>query len=221
MGSLAVRIIERELLQSTADDQVDRILSDLARINRWLGTYFVLPGLFREWFGRNDAFTCLDVGAASGDVGRHVMQRFPRAKVISVDAAYRHLAATPGLKLAGDGFQLPLRTASVDVVMCSLFLHHFSNEEVVRLLREMSRVARVGVIAVDLERHWMPRAFLPATSWLFGWHPITVHDGILSVKAAFRKRELEELGRASGFRDLKVRRHIPWFRLSLAGKVFA
>jgi len=61
--------------------------------------------------------------------------------------------------------------------------------------------------------------FLPATRWLFGWQCITIHDGPVSVAAAFRKRELLHLAREAGLRDAREHLHRPAFRISLVARV--
>ncbi len=160
----------------------------------------------------------LDIGAASGDTGAVVQRAFPKARVVSIDRIARNLRLAAEPKLVADAFHLPFADATFDVVSCSLFLHHFEDGDVVRLLQEMRRVSRRHVQAIDLERSILARAFLPATRWLFGWHAITLHDGPVSVEAAFRRKELGALAGAAGLRCVVVRTHPPWFRLSLAGK---
>ncbi len=53
----------------------------------------------------------------------------------------------------GDALQLPFSDAQFDYVICSLFTHHFVDEQVVQILREMSRVARRRIFVIDLHRH--------------------------------------------------------------------
>jgi ubiquinone/menaquinone biosynthesis C-methylase UbiE len=110
---------------------------------------------------------------------------------------------------------LPFSPSSFDYVFSSLFLHHFTDEQVVELLRAFGRVARRAVLIVDLERHPVAYYFLPATRWLLGWDPVTVHDGKISVEAAFRPRELESLARAAGLADPRARAYRPAFRVAL------
>ena len=87
---------------------------------------------------------------------------------------------------------------SFDYVFSSLFLHHFTDEQVVELLAGFGRVARKQVLVIDLWRHPVPYYFISRTRWLFGWHPVTVNDGAISVEAAFRPQELIESGSARG-----------------------
>lgn len=120
--------------------------------------------------------------------------------------------------MAGDVFHLPFAERSFDVVCANLFLHHFTDEQIVEMLRSMTRLARRGVIVIDLERQWFARAFLPATRRVFRWHPVTLHDAALSVDAAFKPGELRHLANCAGLANAAIRRHIPWFRLSLCAE---
>ena len=207
------RNIQPELLEGLPPESAARNLTDLVRINRWFGGRRIARQVFGELFETQDSFTVLDCGAASGDMAVAIARAFPRAEVVSCDLDDSHLAAAPFPKLAADAFHLPFADGTFDVVYSSLFLHHFDDTAVRRLLEEFARVARRAVVAVDLERSAISRAFLPATRAVFGWDPVTVSDGSTSVGAAFKPRELRAL--AGGFRGARVRRHMPWFRLSL------
>jgi hypothetical protein len=101
-------------------------------------------------------------------------------------------------------------------VFCSLFLHHFTDDEVVSLLAEFGRVAGKRVLVIDLERHPLPYYFVPLTKWFLGWHPVTVNDAPISVEAAFRAAELESLATRAGLGNPTARRYRPAFRVALA-----
>jgi len=185
-------------------------LRDLSRINRWLGGNRTLAGLLDPYLRRNPRATVLDVGAANGETVRWLAARFPEAHFVSLDRAERALRMGSGGRVAADVFAWPIRPRSVDIVLSSLFLHHFDDDSVRRILASFEEAARDAVIVVDLHRHPLARGFLPATRWLAGWHPITVHDGVISVNAAFTPRELGLLSPKA-----RIRSHWPWFRLSL------
>jgi SAM-dependent methyltransferase len=135
--------------------------------------------------------------------------------VTSLDYKADHLAQAADPRVVADAFQLPFRPASFDYVFSSLFLHHFTNDQVAALLRSFRSVARRAVLAIDLERGPLAFHFLPSTRWLFGWHDITVNDGQISVAAAFKKDELLALAASAGLSSARVRVHRPWSRLSL------
>jgi SAM-dependent methyltransferase len=135
--------------------------------------------------------------------------------VVSLDRQSVHLGPAAHPKLVADAFRLPFGPASFDFVFSSFFLHHFSDDEVVGLLASFQRVARRAVLAIDLERGPLAFRFLPATRWLFDWHSISVHDGQISVQAAFKRDELLALATRAGLARARVSVHRPWARLSL------
>jgi ubiquinone/menaquinone biosynthesis C-methylase UbiE len=211
-------VIKPEILDTLPYDQARASLSDLARINRFWGGYGTLKKLLREAV-ENPEFSLLDVGAASGDMGRRILQLYPQANVTSLDHIASHLAASPEPRVAGDAFALPFRPKSFDFVFCSLFLHHFSDGQIVALFREFGRVARKAILAIDLDRNPIAYYFLPATRWLFGWDPVTVNDGPISVEAAFHLRELESLAARAGFKHARARVHRRAFRIAMIANV--
>ncbi len=143
-------------------------------------------------------FTFLDIGSASGDTARAIGDTYPGSTVTSLDCNAVNMENAPHPKLLADAFQLPFQEQSFDYVFCSLFLHHFTDEQVVFLLKAFHRVARKALLVCDLERHLIPYLFLPATRPFFHWHFASVHDGMISVRAAFRREELVDLFRRAG-----------------------
>lgn len=215
---LGGRLIQPELLDALPPEQARASLGDLVRLNRDFGGHGVLRRLFRSLAPPAEAFSLLDVGAASGDMGATVRRMYPRSTVTSLDYLASHLAAAADPRVAGDAFRLPFRPKSFDYVFCSLFLHHFTNEQVVALLTSFAAQARRAVVVIDLERNPIPYFFLPATAWLYRWNRITLHDGPISVEAGFRVRELRELAEQAGLSAPEVRTHRPSFRISLVGR---
>jgi trans-aconitate methyltransferase len=213
------RRIVPELLDHASPEDASRVLSDLERVNRYFGGYRVMRKIVGNFARRDESFSLLDVGAASGDLGAALRRTHPRATVVSLDRQSFHLRQAAQPKLVADAFQLPFRPASFDLVFSSLFLHHFSGEEIVELLRSFQRVARRAVLAIDLERGPLAFRFLPATAWLFNWHDMMVHDGLISVQAAFKKDELLALAVRAGLDKARVSVHRPWARLSLVAPV--
>lgn len=218
-GILSERLIVPEMLDHAPPEVARASLRDLARVNRYLGGYLVLRDMFARLARARESFSVLDVGAASGDMGAAIRRGFPGARVTSLDYKSDHLAQAADPRLVADAFHLPFRPASFDFVFSSLFLHHFTNEQVVELFTSFRSIARRAVLAIDLERGPLAYYFLPNTSWLFGWHAITISDGQISVAAAFKKDELLALAARAGLRGAEVRVHRPWSRLSMIAPV--
>lgn len=219
MHCLGKRLILPELLDSLPREQARASLGDLVRINRRWGGHSTLRRLLAETVPAAGKFSVLDVGAASGDMGACIRQWYPGAAVTSLDYVESHLEGASGTRVAGDAFRLPFRRGSFDYVFCSLFLHHFTDEQVIALLKGFGEVARTAVLVIDLERNPIPYYFIAWSRPLLGWDPVTVHDGAISVEAAFHREEMEELARRAGLRNPRARVYRPAFRIAMSAGV--
>ena len=212
------RLIEPEVLDHVPPEVARPNLADLVRINKRLGGHSVLRKALKAAIQTPGPFSLLDVGAASGDSARFISGVYPDATVTCLDYNATNLERAPRPKLIADAFNLPFAERSFDIVLCSLFLHHFQNFEAIELLRGFYRAARQALVVCDLERHVLPYLFLPATRPLFRWNDITVSDGLKSVRAAFKGDELKQVALAAGIRNPEVRVYRPAFRLTLVAK---
>lgn len=211
----AKRLIKPELLDHLPAEEARPNLEDLVRINTRFGGHSVLMKTLKRAIVSRGSFTLLDVGAASGDAARLVQQLYPSAAITCLDQNRTNMQQAPFPKLLANAFELPFASASFDYVLCSLFLHHFTDEQVVDLLASFYAVARKGLLVFDLERQLLPYLFLPVTRLLFQWQPVTVHDGIISVRASFRANELLALAQRARIDQADVQIHRPAFRLSM------
>jgi SAM-dependent methyltransferase len=212
------RRIEPELLDHAPADVALKNLADLVRINQRFGGHSSIRKTLDLVVKRHESFTLLDIGAASGDSARLIQKYYTAASVTSLDNNLVNLSGAGHPKLIADAFALPFKPGSFDFVFSSLFLHHFTDDQVIRLLASFHAVARRALVICDLERHIAPYLFLPATRRLFGWGDITVHDGVISVRAAFRPGELLGLGKKAGIENAEVHIYRPAFRIGLVAR---
>ncbi len=209
------RTLQPELLEHAGPEYADRNLRELARINRWFGGHRALLRMMRDLVHPQEHFSVLDVGAGSGDMGRCLTRHFRNVKVVSLDHRPFHLRNAPSPRVVADALQLPFAQHAFDFVLCSSVLHHFPDCGVVDMISTLRQFARRALLLLDLERHPFAYHFLPLTRRILGWGPLTVHDGPVSVAAAFRLEELVSLTRAAGSKVAIGRRHRPWLRVSV------
>jgi hypothetical protein len=209
------RALHSELLECAGPEPADRNLRDIARINRWFGGHDSLLRIMKDLVDPSEPFSLLDVGAGSGDMGRCILRHFRNAKVVSLDHRAFHLRGAASPRVVADAFHLPFPKQAFDFVLCSSVLHHLPDCEVVEMIGSLRHLARRALLLLDLERHSLAYRFLPMTRRIFGWSPLTLHDGPVSVASAFRLEELVSLARAAGSNAVVARKHRPWFRVSV------
>ncbi len=84
-----------------------------------------------------------------------------------------------------------------DVVTCSLFLHHLSEQSAVRFLQAMAAAGREGLVQ-DLRRTRAGYALAWTALRILTRSEIARVDGLRSVRAAFTEPELRGLARDAG-----------------------
>ena len=187
-----------ELLDGPLDDPAALVanLRDLARLNRLSGG----AGLSRRAIAAlGGPTTILDVGTGGADIPVALIaaaRADGRAlSVTAVDSRPEVLAAAriarPAIQRiarlemsVADGRFLPWPHGPFDAAHASLVIHHLAPDEAVAFLRELRRVARLGVVVNDLVRGRL--------AWVGTWLAVravarsryTRHDGPLSVRRA-------------------------------------
>ena len=194
----------------------ERSMRDVGRANTVLGgAHAVLAEFLRLLPSLGHDVTLLDVGTGLADIPMRARRLAERRGVhlttFGVDRAESLASACAGALEAstcGDARFLPFADGSVDVVICSQVLHHFEDDEIIVVLRELQRVARRAVIVSDLRRSWVAVAGFWLVAWLLGFHAVTRHDGAVSVLRGFTDRDLADHVHHATGRVANVRRHL-------------
>jgi SAM-dependent methyltransferase len=193
-------------------DEYKRFLKEIAFINRYLGDGRALKQTLLEEIEECDLheFSVLDVGCGSGELLRMIAE-FARAKnrtvsltgldlnPISSETTQAESAEFSEIDtVQGDALSLPFADDAFDYAISSLFFHHLTDEQIVVALREMSRVARRGIVVIDLHRD--PVAYVGYKLFCFAFRisELVRHDGSLSIKKGFLPAELKQLGISAG-----------------------
>jgi len=212
----------------TADEYEDCI-GELRLVNRWMGDAHSLKAtLLREIEAQRLAsFSLLDIGAGSGELLRvaatWARQTNRRLRAVGLELNERMAESILEeskrfdeiTSVRGDALNLPFVEAEFDYVICSLFTHHLLDEQVVHVLREMSRVAKRRIFVIDLHRHPVAYFLYTVPGKIVLHNRLVRHDGALSILRGFKSNELLELAQRAALRDIRVERHFP-FRLVLS-----
>jgi len=177
---------------------VTRSLADVARANALFGGTSCAIEEIKDALEEVDrSATLLDVGTGLGDIPRRAREfaheHGVQLTTIGLDAAAELATASKSsvnFPVCANALHLPFADDSIDIVMCSQVLHHFSGTDALQLLREMNRVARVKVIVSDIRRSWLAAAGLWLVSFPLRFHAVSRHDGVVSVMRGFTPGEL-------------------------------
>jgi 2-polyprenyl-3-methyl-5-hydroxy-6-metoxy-1,4-benzoquinol methylase len=197
-------------------------LDDIDFFNAWFGGYALTRSRIRRveaGLPRGRRLTVIDVGAGRGDfavdVVRWARRRRRPVRVLVVDAepaalaiARQRTAAYPEIVLVqADAVSLPVRAGAADVAVASLILHHLDRAAAVRCLAEMASAAALGVVN-DLLRSRVALVLAWLSTRMLRLHPVSRHDGPMSVRRAYSAEELAGMATQAGVRA-RIRRY-PW-----------
>jgi len=202
-------------------------LKNLRTINRWCGGLAALRNAvipLSEAKNGRTPLTFLDLATGSGDQPVSLVRSFRRSgkKVhitavdrnpVMLDAAREYATGYDEIEFAQeDILHLPYEDARFDIVTCSLAIHHLSREDAVRIMREMDRLSCIGFVINDLSRSHVGAA----SAWIYSrattHNPMTRFDSVLSIRRAFKRKELLEIAKEAGTTPIRVYR-APFFRL--------
>lgn len=188
--------MEGEMLRKTLDK--------IAQINKRLGgNQATIDGLrtLLKSKSKDAAISIIDLGCGSGDMLRAVAD-FGRknnfsfkltgidANEYTVDYARKLSVHYPEINyvkmdiLAAEFSGIPF-----DIVITTLFLHHFTNQQIEEMLIPIVNKVAIGVVVNDLHRSSIAYYLFKGLS-LFIKNPMVKKDGAISVLRGFKKNEL-------------------------------
>ena len=186
-------------------------LENLVRINRNFGSHRLIRWFLRRWLQPGQSYRILDLCTASGDIPR-LMIDWARSRRITlqidavdfqpstVEIARRRSTTYPEITFhEGDAREFTGPPGAYDFVFCSLALHHFSEDDAVRVLRRCRELARAGVVVADLERGWLAAAGVWLMTAVLYREPMTKYDARVSVRRAFSYAEFKTLTQRAGW----------------------
>ncbi|WP_316820712.1 methyltransferase domain-containing protein [Pedobacter gandavensis] len=189
-------------------------LDKIAQINRLLGGNKVsLEGLKilldtaitkENQFTRKREISILDVGCGNGDMLRfladyaHKKQLNFRLKGIDANA----FSLQHAIQLSADYENISYECLDVfqegaipepyDIILCTLTLHHFKDQEIIQLLSRLKEKAKLGLVINDLQRSIIPYYLFRALCFVFRLNEMSKEDGLISILRGFKRKDLEQ-----------------------------
>lgn len=219
---------DRNLRPELMDDpalglaETERALADLDRITFWSGGLLPVNGTLAKRLAAGPRRQILlDLGTGSGLVPAALARVARRAGVVLLNVGcdrklshllYGRRCGHAQLRVVSRAEQLPFADGSFDWSLSTLLLHHFDRATNLLVLTEMSRIARVGAVVLDLRRSRLAPLLFRLLATLLRMGPVARYDGLVSLEQAWTRAEVEEL--AAGLAVVELRRRFP-FRFSL------
>ena len=192
--------------------ELERDLERLRQLNRWFGSYRLVLLFMRRWITAGAQMRVVDLATGSGDIPRLLVNHARKVGArIEVDAVDQQAATLEiARRLSVDYPEISYHAANIlewnstngyDIALCSLVLHHFSDDDAVRLLRRCRELSRRFVLVSDLRRGFLLQAGVYMLTALIFREPMTRFDARLSAKRAFSFDEMRELAIQAGWRN--------------------
>ena len=194
--------------------ELEKDLRNIRQLNRFFGSHRLVLHFLRRWIKPGDHVRIVDLATGSGDIPRLIIDYAQKigAKV-EIDALDRQSATLEiARKLSGNYPEISYIDANIlewqpadpyDIVLCSLALHHFSDEDAVRLLRRCRELSHKFVLVSDLRRGLLATIGVYLLTALIFREPMTRYDGRVSAARAFSFAELDDLAGRAGWRNFQ------------------
>lgn len=221
MGKFAQRSYQKEIMDDleVGGEVLEQTLRELKTINRLLGGNAVTTDGLRKLLGNvsETEITIADIGCGGGDMiavmNDWAMITSRKAHFLGIDAnpniirrAEKNLRALTNVSFKVQNvFDPNFSIDKVDVLTCTLFTHHFTQEQLIEMLASFKQKARLGIVINDLHRHPFAYHSIRLLTRFLSKSPMVKNDGPLSVLRGFRRPEWEQLLQKSGFQKSEIR----------------
>jgi 2-polyprenyl-3-methyl-5-hydroxy-6-metoxy-1,4-benzoquinol methylase len=213
--------------------ELERDLKRIRQLNRWFGSYRLVLGFVRDWIKPADKLRIVDLATGSGDIPRLIVDYARKiSATVEMDALDRQPATLEiARRLSADYPEISYRKANVlewnpieayDITLCTLALHHFSDEDAVRLLGRCRQLSKRFVLVSDLRRSFSLVTGVYLLTTVVLREPMTRYDARLSARRAFSFSEMRDLALRAGWQDFGhkkfcVGRQAVWLEAGRAG----
>lgn len=224
------RSLKKELLDENHldKDQVNQNLTEFIYLNRYLGVKSTLlkalnkiVRFYKQDF-KNNTLSIADLGCGAGDllieIYHWAKENTFKTKLTGIDcnpfivdfAKAKAQSYTNISIQKGDIFLPEIYNENFDIICLNNICHHFTDEQMIQLLKLLSSQTLYAIIINDLRRHPIAYYAIKWISKLFNLSSYAQHDGPLSVLKAFNRKELEQYLLLSNIQNFEINKRFPF-----------
>ena len=196
---------------------LERDLANIRSLNRWFGSYRLVRHFLARWLKPSRRVHIADLATGAGDIPC-MMVEWARARHIKIEVdavdqqpgtieiARRLSVSYPEITFVNCDLLEWNPAESYDIVLLSLALHHFSDNDAVKALRRCREFSRGAVLVSDLRRARALSAGIYLLTAAIYREPMTKNDARISAARAFSFREMHELAKRAGWKNFGHKR---------------
>jgi 2-polyprenyl-3-methyl-5-hydroxy-6-metoxy-1,4-benzoquinol methylase len=217
MPDFRYRSSEDEMMDdfSLGHEIIDPIMDELEVVNKLLGGYDVFFNAFNK-VGIKNGMCISDWGCGGGDslrmIAKWARKRNLKISLVGVDAtesaieyAMEKSTDFPEISyILADVMSDQLLPNQFDIVISSLFTHHFTDPNWISLIQKMDSCASSYVVINDLHRHWFAYHSIGLITAVFSRSEMVKHDSKLSVLRSFKRYEIDQMLKKGGFKQYSI-----------------
>ncbi|MFT3747845.1 MAG: methyltransferase domain-containing protein [Agriterribacter sp.] len=218
---LSYRSYQKELLDNDhiPFDDIKQNMQELDFINTWLGGHSItiagLKKILSAQKDKNIVYNICEIGCGGGD-NLIALDKWAKKKgyiinLLGIDKKRecidfaREKINSKRFKWINSSYEeADFGDSKPDIIFSSLFCHHFTDEELIHMMRWMHRNSKTGFFINDLHRHFLAFFSIKGLTKLFSKSYLVRHDAPLSVARGFTKKEWVRIMQQSGIQHYSI-----------------
>ena len=204
------------------EKEIIQALAELEIVNRFLGGYRATLNALKKILRSNNAITIMDVGCGGGDmlrvISKWTSEKKKEIKLIGVD--WNPFIIGFATKKSKDFRNISYKNLSVwdnelldekaDIIINSLFCHHFDDDQLVKLIKRMCYLTRQAIIINDLDRSPIAYYSIKVITSVFSKSYLVKYDAPLSVARALTRSEWYNILQRAGIHQFQIKWMWAW-----------
>ena len=107
--------------------------------------------------------------------------------------------------LGEDIFLYDFSKYNIDIALITLTLHHFKDDEILKIMRVILNLVKKGIVVNDLQRSKLAYRLFQAIIYIFRLEKMTAEDGLISILRGFKREDLEQFSKDLGLKKYSIK----------------
>ena len=217
MINLRQRSYQKELMDGNdiPFEAMAQTLKELNIVNTRLGGHAITISGVRQLIKDKEKVSICEIGCGGGDnlfaIYKYCLKKNIPASFIGIDInpeciafAKQQYTQLPCQWICSDYALVNFENDRPDIIFSSLFCHHFTNEELVAMLKWQQQNSRKGFFINDLHRHWLAYYLIKYITQFFSKSYLVKNDACLSVARSFTTEDWNQLFQQAGIKQYTI-----------------